>query len=173
MTNEVVPFNNSLCWDDYSHGFLFCDGILGDDGPKVSYVRFPQDSFLRDHILLACIYGHAARARRPSPRPVFLARPSPAWPGCETGLGWHGLEEQAVPGPYPRHVGRHGMARWRPGLPTPRDRAPSSPPRLPLTLSHFLVSLVAAPLSHTRCEQHRYSRLRLASLLSLAPSLRS
>ncbi|CAL5079984.1 unnamed protein product [Urochloa decumbens] len=48
--NAVVPFENSLCWVDYSRGILFCDGIFGEDNPKVTYIRFPQDSFVQvDH----------------------------------------------------------------------------------------------------------------------------
>ena len=45
--NEVVPFKNSLFWVSYSTGILFCDGILGDN-PKISYIRFHPDSFVRD-----------------------------------------------------------------------------------------------------------------------------
>lgn len=90
VTNEVVPFNNSLCWVDYSHGFLFCDGILGDDGPKVSYVRFPQDSFLRDHIRFACKDFTAACA---SPK---------------VAAAWYSLKLRAMTGRV--------SAPWRPAL---------------------------------------------------------
>ncbi|KAL6894138.1 hypothetical protein ACP4OV_008236 [Aristida adscensionis] len=45
-TEEVIPFENSLCWVNYYRGILFCDDVFGDS-PKVSYHRLPLDSFPR------------------------------------------------------------------------------------------------------------------------------
>ncbi|KAG2633607.1 hypothetical protein PVAP13_2NG236600 [Panicum virgatum] len=51
--NEVVPFKNSLFWVSYDTGILFCDGILGDN-PKIYYIRFHPDNFVRDNPLSMC-----------------------------------------------------------------------------------------------------------------------
>jgi len=93
------------------------------------------------------IVGHAARACRPSPRPIFLARPKHGPARRLVGPRWPGLEEQAVSRPYPRHVGQHGTARyrpkacWRPGLlvcrrPADRSRLPRAAPRSQFPPSH-------------------------------------
>ncbi|RCV10533.1 hypothetical protein SETIT_2G119100v2 [Setaria italica] len=49
VVNGVVPFKNALCFVDYSRGILFCDSVF-EDSPKVSYIHFPLDTYVRvDH----------------------------------------------------------------------------------------------------------------------------
>ena len=83
--------------------------------------------------VVGSIVGHAAQARRPSPQPIFLAQPKHGPARRLAGPGWPGPEQQAVPGPDPKHVGRHGMACYRAAGPVmgwPAS-APLSPRRAP------------------------------------------
>ena len=103
-------------------------------------------------------------------------QPEPVGP-AQGPFFWPGPEEQAVPGPYPRHVGRHGTARYsRAGrLPAPRiykrglrsaassrvtPNPKSYPRRRPLSLTH-------------RHSPSRAIDLTLLHSLSLRPSLHS
>lgn len=78
-------------------------------------------------------------------RPVFLDRPKHGLAQWPSGLGWHGLRKQVVPGLYPRHA----RLAWHGPISTGRHGG--GPIKAPYVLALILTSIppLNAALSRT------------------------